>query len=289
MVHLAMAAREQGRAADALLELDALVGIVETRAREARATRQDMMLLAVARVAVGVALGDLLPEAHLGLAALWAASGAELLSRLEGEPSRLAHALRMQGNELRKAGRLEEAVTTLQRARVMSPDLKGKATTSLLLARAASETGDVALLTQSVEHCRQALEQEPDIASFFLNPFSLREVELRGLLLTSSGKAAERVATRAPSFSSPPPAWTVMERVTMAHFHLVTDDKETAAANLRGAIHDARSLHLPHQIERAVRLARTARLDDLVDTGTEVLRTMPTLPSRTKAGPHQPR
>ncbi|MGW5172697.1 helix-turn-helix domain-containing protein [Streptomyces nodosus] len=286
VIRLSVAAREAGRPSEALRELDLLVTALEARARDAIATRQDMVLLATARAEVGVALGDLLPEAHLVSATQWTNSGARVLADLGDEPGRSAHALRMYGNELRKAGRLPEAVTILRRALVTSPDLRGQATASLLLARAASEAGHAALFDHCIAQCRQSIDQDPGISNFFLNPFSLREVELRGLLLTARNNEAERVANRASESGMPPPTWNVLERVTMAQFHLATGDTDTAAADLRTAIDGAQSLRLPHQIERAVRLARSARLNDLVRTGTKALCRTPTLPEPAQSRHH---
>ncbi|MEU6481569.1 hypothetical protein ABZ858_32780 [Streptomyces sp. NPDC047017] len=274
VVRLARLAREEGRAADALRELGRLVRALEERARSKKARRADVMLLAAARAEIGVALGDLLPEAHLAAAVQWAGSGANMLKELKGEPRMWAHALRMQGNELRKAGDLPQAVKTLQSAVEVSPDLGGRATAGLLLARAASEQGNIGMLDRCVEQCRHALEQDPSISDFFINPFSLREVELRGFLLTGRIKDAERVASQSNTTSPAPPTWGVIERVTMAQFHLATGEAKVADSELRAAILDAQTLALPHQVERAIRLAGSANLHDLVRIGREVVEGM---------------
>ncbi|MFF1419770.1 hypothetical protein [Streptomyces sp. NPDC058280] len=274
VVRLSLIAREEGRAVDALRELDRLVRALEERAQSGKAAREDMVLLATARAEVGVALGDLLPEAHLDAAVQWTGSGARVISYLDGELGLSAHTLSMYGNELRKAGDLVCAVKALQHAIEISPDLGGHATANLLLARAASENGNVAMFDQCIGQCRQALEQDPSISNFFINPFSLREVELRGLLLTARRGDAERVASRSIAMGAPPPAWGVMERVTMAQFYLATGETDTAAAELRTAILDAQVFRLPHQVERAVRLAEGANLDDLVLAGTEAVKAM---------------
>ncbi|MFD7121049.1 XRE family transcriptional regulator [Streptomyces sp. NPDC059922] len=276
VVRLSRIAREEGRATDALRELDRLVRALEARAQRGKAMRGEMVLLAAARAEAGVALGDLLPEAHLSAAAHWTGSGARMIAYLEGEQRLSAHALSMHGNELRKAGDLGQAMETLQRAIEISPDPGGRATASLLLARAASESGNVAMLDQCVGKCWNALEQDPSISNFFVNPFSLREVELRGFLLTGRRREAERVASRATATTgAPSPTWEVMERVTMAQFFLATGETDAAAEALRDAIFDAQTLRLPHQVERAVRLAESAHLDDLVQIGKQAVIAIP--------------
>ncbi|MEV8395763.1 MULTISPECIES: hypothetical protein [unclassified Streptomyces] len=277
VVRLSLVAREQGNPTDALRELNRLVRALEDRTRNGKATRGDISLLATARTEVGVALGDLLPEAHLDAAVQWTGSGTRMTEFLEDEPRLSAHTLRMHGNELRKAGDIDGAVEALQRAVEISSDLGGRATASLLLARAASENGNVAMLDQCIEQCRQALEQDPSISNFFINPFSLREVELRGLLLTARHRDAERVATQATVMGAPPPTWGVIERVTMAQFYLTTGETDVAAVELRAAILDAQILRLPHQVERAVRLAKSANLDHLIHAGEEAVKAIPNL------------
>ncbi|MFB7227167.1 helix-turn-helix transcriptional regulator [Streptomyces fimicarius] len=272
VVRLSRTAREQGRAPDALRELDRLVRALEGRAQSGKATRADMVLLGTARTEVGVALGDLLPEAHLGASVQWTGSGAGVISSLEGEPRLSAHSLGMYGNELRKAGCLDRAVATLQTSLQVSVDLNGRATASLLLARAASEIGDSALFDQCVEKCRRALEEDASISNFFVNPFSLREVELRGFLITDRRNAAERIGSRSVDIGQPSHTWRVIERVTMGQLYVAIGERKEAAAELQAAIVEAHALRLPHQLERAVRVARSANLEDLVQFGNDYLR-----------------
>jgi transcriptional regulator with XRE-family HTH domain len=274
VVRLATAAREEGRSADALRELDQLVEALDERVRSGRAGREDVLLLAAARTEIGVALGDLLPEAHLGAAALWTGSGVRMLKGLDGEPRLSAHALRMYGNELRKAGAGDRAMNTLRRAAELAPDIEGQATANLLLARAASEAGAAALMDEYTQRCRRQLEQAPSISNYFVNPFSLREVRLRGLLLTDQRDGAERFANASSVIGKPSPTWAVMERVTMAQFHLATGEKDVAESELDAAMSAARAAQLPHQVERAIRLAESAGLLHIVQTGIEIISTM---------------
>lgn len=274
VVRLARTAREQGCASESLRELDRLVNALEGRAQSGRATRGDMMLLASARAEVGVALGDLLPEAHLASAARWAGAGATVLTGLDGEPRRAAHALAMHGNELRKAGDLDLAVTSLRDAIELSPDLETRATAHLLLARAASVAHDTAQFDRSIRECRRALESDPSISNYFINPFSLREVELRGLLLTRRHREAEQVAGRVADAGTGPAAWGVLERVTMAQFYVAVGEMGEAADEIGRVIPRASALRLPHQVERAVRLAEDAHLYDLARKGQQAVRSM---------------
>ena len=129
-------------------------------------------------------------------------------------------------------------------------------------------------MDEYAERCRQQLEQAPSISNFFVNPFSLREVRLRGLLLTDRRDGAERFVNASSVIGKPSPTWAVMERVTMAQFHLATGEKDVAEAELDAAMSAARAAQLPHQVERAIRLAESAGLLHIVQTGIEIIGTM---------------
>ncbi|WP_228809395.1 hypothetical protein [Nocardia farcinica] len=64
-----------------------------------------LILLAQARVALGVSLGTVLPEERLASAARWTGQAVEIAAHLD-DPVFHALTLRMHGNELRKAGRM---------------------------------------------------------------------------------------------------------------------------------------------------------------------------------------
>lgn len=72
-IRLAEIARQAGRAVDAVNELWPLIARLEARAVEGHIERDTLVLLAQARVALGVSLGTVLPEERLAAAARWTA------------------------------------------------------------------------------------------------------------------------------------------------------------------------------------------------------------------------
>jgi hypothetical protein len=88
------------------------------------------------------------------------------------------------------------------------------------------------------------------------SPFTVREVRLRGLLATGRTAQAADLAGRYPADSGPPsPHWRVIERITTAEMLVRSGDERTAETMLAAAISDAETLHLPHQVQRIIRLA----------------------------------
>ncbi|HUQ54331.1 helix-turn-helix domain-containing protein [Lentzea sp.] len=124
-IRLAEIARQSGRAVDAVNELWPLVARLEARAAEGRAERDTMILLGQGRAALGVSLGTVLPEERLTAAARWTGKALVIAERL-GDRAFLAHALRMHGNELRKADHVGAAITRLSRAVAVSEDREGR-------------------------------------------------------------------------------------------------------------------------------------------------------------------
>ncbi len=60
----------------------------------------------------------------------------------------------------------------------------------------------------------------------------------------------------------------------MTQFYLAVGEMKAAESELRAAIFGAQELGLPHQVERAVRLAENAHLDDLVRMGKAAIEEM---------------
>ena len=88
------------------------------------------------------------------------------------------------------------------------------------------------------------------------SPFSVREVRLRGLLVTGRAARAAELAGRYPAGSGPPsPHWRVIERITTAEVLARSGDQHTAETMLTAAIGDAETLRLPHQVQRIIGLA----------------------------------
>jgi transcriptional regulator with XRE-family HTH domain len=132
-IRLAEIARQAGRAVDAVNELWPLVARLEARAAEGRAERDTMILLGHGRAALGISLGTVLPEERLAAAARWTGKALAVAERL-GDPVFLGHALRMHGNELRKADHVRAAVAHLGRAVAMSTERTCSTTRSITAA-----------------------------------------------------------------------------------------------------------------------------------------------------------
>jgi predicted negative regulator of RcsB-dependent stress response len=123
-----------------------------------------------------------------------------------------------------------------------------------MLARAAGEAGDAELFDASMDAYRRLLDQ-PSERGMFGNLFTLREIELRGLVGTGRAHAAARLMAQPHDTVPAAPQWAVIEHVTTGQVLLAIGDHDGARHALMTAITQAENYQLPHQIQRAVRLA----------------------------------
>jgi transcriptional regulator with XRE-family HTH domain len=254
VIRLAATARKAGRAAEAVSELWPLVNRLEARAAAGYAEPETMRLLCLARMSLGVALGHVLPDERLATAARWTGRALRIAWQLGDRPL-LGMVLRMHGNELRKAGHPAAGTTRLRQALQVDDDPARQGAGLLLLARAAAESGQADLFDAATSRCARALETASQQDVLF-NPFTLREVRLRGLLAMRRTAQAVDLAARYPADGGPPsPYWRVIERITTAEVLARAGDEEAAGTMLAAAISDAETLRLPHQIQRIIRLA----------------------------------
>lgn len=251
-VRLAGIARQAGHASEAVAELWPLVARLEARARDGHTEREALRLLANARLGLGTALGNVLPEERLVTAAHWTAKSLNVVGHLD-DPALTTTALRMHGNELRKAGLIGAAVNRLVRAASLAPNRTSRAAVMPLLARAAGALGNAALFDRAVQETR-ALLDEVDHTSL-VNPVALHEIELRGLIGTGRTRAAIlRAEQAAPSPSTTiAPQWRVIELITTGKVRLLAGDARGAIELLTQAVGEARALRLPHQLQRIIR------------------------------------
>lgn len=269
-IRLAEIARKAGQAVDAVNELWPLVARLEARAAEGHIERDSLMLLGRSRAALGVSLGTVLPEERLVTAARWTGKALVIAERLE-DPVFLAHALRMHGNELRKAGRVPAAITRLTRAVHLSTDREGRGAALAFLARAAGEHGAADLFDQVIDRFRGLLDAGNE-EGILLNPFIFQEIQLRGLV--STGRVAEAVKVMRASRTNATPAapqWHIIERVTAGQVYLAAGDRDGAADALRVALRAAETYRLPHQVQRAIRAADTGGLCQISVDGHALL------------------
>lgn len=204
-VRLAEIARQSGHATEAVAELWPLVARLEARACDGSTEREILRLLAHARLGLGTALGNVLPEERLATAAHWTAQSLDV-ARIFDDPVLTTTALRMHGNELRKSGLVGAAVHRLTQAAAISPSQTERAAVLPLLARAAGSLGNQGLFDRSVEEAQRLLD-EVDHTSL-VNPTALYEIHLRGLITTGRADEAIRRAEAAaptPTISIAPP------------------------------------------------------------------------------------
>lgn len=269
-IRLAEIARQAGRAVDAVNELWPLIARLEARAAEGHIERDTLVLLGQARVALGVSLGTVLPEERLAAAARWTGKALIIAERL-GDPSFLAHTLRMHGNELRKADRIPAAIARLSRAVGLSTDIEGRGTALAFLARAAGEHGERDTFDHAIDRYRDLLDHG-NARGMLFNPFTFREIHLRGLLSTGRATDAAQIMQTSHADATPvAPQWHVIERVTAGQVHLAAGNRDGAIDALRTALIAAESHRLPHQVQRTIRAAEDGDLIDIVADGHTAL------------------
>lgn len=253
-IRLAEISRHAGNALQAANELWPLIARLEARLAEGFIERDVAFLLARARIAFGTCLGNVLPEEKLVLAARWTGKGLRVAQRLDDPPLN-AYALRMHGNELRKAGRPAAAVARLRHAVALTdhPVERGEALT--LLARASGDHGDSTLFNATIADQRRALDAVTEHTSLF-NPFTIREVHIRGLLATGQNDRALRLASTAESQPAVLASqWAVIEHITMSEALLRTGEHDDARQLLQATISEAERNRLPHQLQRIIAIA----------------------------------
>jgi tetratricopeptide (TPR) repeat protein len=229
-----------------------------------------LVLLGHARLALGVSLGTVLPEERLVMAASWTGKALTVAKRLE-DSAFLAHTLRMHGNELRKADRLAAAVARLQHAVRISANSEDRGSALALLARAAGERGDAAQFDQALRAYRTLLDRHDERGTLF-NPFTFREIHLRGLLSTHRpAEAVRRLDSDHGGARPVSPLWQIIERVTAGQFLLAAGELGGADEALRAALRAAEAHRLPHQIQRTIRAAEHAGVDGVAAEGASAL------------------
>ncbi|MER5617735.1 helix-turn-helix transcriptional regulator [Streptomyces sp. NPDC002215] len=268
-VRLAEIARQAGHASEAVAELWPLVARLEARARDGHAEREALRLLADARLGLGTALGNVLPEERLATAAHWTAKSLNIVAFFN-DPALTTTALRMHGNELRKAGLIGAAVNRLVRAASLAPNSTSRAAVLPLLARAAGALGNAPLFDRAVRETRKLLDQVDHTS--LVNPVALHEIELRGLIGTGRARAAILHAEQAAPTptTSIAPQWRVIERITTGKVRLLGGDRHGATELLTQAVAEARAQRLPHQLQRINRTGGH-ELPEVTDAATQAL------------------
>lgn len=260
VIRLADLARAEGRAAEAVNELWPLVARLEARAADGHLEAETLNVLGRAWTSLGTSLGTILPEERLSVAAQWTAKGVAAAEQL-GDSAALAHALAMHGNELRKSGQ-PSALDALERAITTAGPSPRRGAALALLARAAASAGDARRFTVAITSCHDLIQRHGPAGPLSC-PFTVREIQLRGLLDLGSPARAITLAEATPSGPAPAPQWEIIERITIAGVLLSAGDEDQAETLLYSATTDAGQRRLPHQIQRIIRITRRHGHQDL--------------------------
>jgi hypothetical protein len=267
-LRLAEVARHAGRPMEAVRELWPLVARLDSYSATSPADSGVLTLLAGGCLALGTALGDILPEEQLMLSARWTRRALDLSGWLE-DPALRLQALNLHGNELRKGGDYSRAVAHFAEALVGGASGRFRGDTLMLMARARGEMGDVAGFDQAIDDAESHLHQCSELSPLF-NPFSIREAHIRGLLTTGRADRALQRLTRTDQPHGPVrPQWQVIERITTAGVLAAAGDDDGASGLLSEGIADAEACALPHQVQRALRI-----VDSMAHRGREPIRSM---------------
>jgi hypothetical protein len=173
----------------------------------------------------------------------------------------------MHGNELRKADHVGAAISRLSWAVAVSEDHEGQGAAFALLARAAGEHGDPDLFDLAINGYRERLDDGGGRSMLF-NPFTFREIELRGLVATGRAANAVRIMQTNTLDAAPvAPQWHIIERVTAGQVLLAARQRDDAEDALRAALLAAETHRLPHQIQRTIRAADDGGLIEISTSG----------------------
>ncbi len=265
-LRLATLARQSGQGAAAVNEIWPLVARLEARAADGMVDHDMLLLLARARAELGVSLGYVLPEERFAFAAKWTGRALRIAEHLDDRDLH-AYTLRAYGNELRKANRGPAALVRLAHA-VSIADVGQRAAALVQLARAAQDAPTFDRTMEELLRVRDLqVGDEPLVSAT-----ALREVRLRGLAATGRVKEAVQLLSELPADGGPvSPQWRIIEQITVADLMLVAGDIGTAEATFCGAVAAAERHRLPHQIQRAYRVA-VGRSRELAEVAASALR-----------------
>ena len=178
--------------------------------------------------------------------------------------------LAMHGNELRKAGRTGAAIERIRRSIAVCADPTTRTSALAVLARAAGEAGHAELFDSTMTSYREHLDKIEN-KGLLSNRFTFHEVLLRGLVETGRARQAAKFMGAAQNISqAAAPQWIVIERVTAGEVLLANDDRDGAEDALQTALDGAERYRLPHQAQRAIRIA-SGSVEAVADAGRAVL------------------
>jgi len=263
VIRLARTVREAGRADEALNELWPVLNRLETQAEHDQNNAPLLLTLAAGQTALGVILGDLLPEEDLFVTVRYLKQAVSIVEEL-GDDTLKAEVYRECGNELRKYKQLPEAIYHLERAYILASDSVDIGLTAGLLARAYGEIGEGNHFDITI---KQALHQL-DTATYFtalFNPITVHEIHLRGLV---SLRRFDKIPSMLQNYDQRnaafhvAPQWHAISPITVAEAMFRIGKFDDGLERLQTGLINAEVCKLPHQVQRAMRSLQSVEAYD---------------------------
>lgn len=212
MTRLAQIAREGGFPQDAVAAARDAVSLLP----QASLTEKTAIVRARALLVQGVALGDI-HNTRLGHPGLAKLEEAHALVRGLPAAEDVSHAVTLKlGNELRKAGRHEDAHGWLRRAVEAAPSEAARHRARIALVRVLDALGRSDEAAREVALLRR-VEELPDIWTPTIHPLAVAEVEARSALARRKAVRSDVTDRLSVSPLSPvAPQWTLIAQLTHA-------------------------------------------------------------------------
>ncbi|HLQ29121.1 MAG TPA: helix-turn-helix domain-containing protein [Ktedonobacteraceae bacterium] len=285
VIRLTRTVREAGRADEALNELWPVLIRLEAQAGYDQNNAPLLLTLAAGQTALGVILGDLLPEEDLFVTVRYLKKAMSIVEEL-GDDTLKAEVHRGYGNELRKHKQFSEAISHLERAHFLASNNLTRGLATVLLARAYGEMGNQDHFLKAIEQTFRLL----DTVDFFtptFNPLMIHEVHLRGHLNGGHGAKISAVLDNADTSDLAfhvAPQWRIISHLTRAEAMFHTRRVDEGLAEMQRALVGAETCKLPHQVQRAI---RSLQLIEAYDPARHLLENAQALLSKLAHRPSQ--
>lgn len=269
VIRLSQVVREAGRAEEALHELWPLYIRLEAHAAHDKDNKHLQLTLATGQTALGVILGDLLPEEDLYVPVRYLKEAASIVDEL-GSDKLKAEVHRIFGNELRKHKQFPEAIHHLEFAHLFSSDTQTKGLTAALLARTYGEMGDADHFDEMIREALPLIDTTDQFTATF-HPVMIHEIHLRGLMSLGRLDKIRNILGNTEEGSTAfyiAPQWSTISQLTIAEAMLRSRKIDDGLEKLKGALVGAGLCKLPHQVQRAI---RALKLVEVYDPAKQIL------------------
>ncbi|WP_088343994.1 MULTISPECIES: helix-turn-helix domain-containing protein [Rhodomicrobium] len=254
IISLAITARNSGHPEKAIQELHPLLIRLYGQSRTNASDLTLLRTIVSAKIALGTALGDLLPQERLKEASKELLEALEIFTHTEKAAQKRHSAvktelLRKIGNEMRKQGSLEGAGDFLERSLARDRDDANRGSAALCLARLRANQQDQRAFAQALRIATNCLDRVTHFSPTF-NPIAVNEVRLRGLLQLGRLTEAQIEQVSGQAAIGLAPHWSIIREVTIAEAWMSVGNTADAAAYGGRAIDGALLCKLPRQISR---------------------------------------